>query len=243
MDLLDRLDDVDAGKGEPKRRPDPLDRGRGANHEGPADRRRVKRLAPEDRREIRTMKQIAQLRFRIGQALSIWRAIGARPDAAARRNDHDNPPLWRGNAPQLLEKRVRPIGRLESVGHQQTVNGAVGQRQHLHVHKGGRATSFSRPDDDALLRGHQGQASASLVAKSFEVGRSITKGRDGKADDAVPTRAYDAPDQSSRNFAERRAVEALQTLDVERHRSPPNRGMTLNERSSFRNASTTAAGA
>ena len=37
MDLLDCLHDVDAGEGEPKRRPDPLDRGRGANHEGPAD--------------------------------------------------------------------------------------------------------------------------------------------------------------------------------------------------------------
>ena len=34
MDLLDRLDDVDAGEGKSKRRPDPLDRGRGADHEG-----------------------------------------------------------------------------------------------------------------------------------------------------------------------------------------------------------------
>src|SRR5271166_3267894 len=99
IDPLGRLDDVDAGKGESKRGANPLDRRRGADHEGPGDRWRIKRLAPEDGRELRAVKQIAQLRFRIGQALSIWRAIGARPDAPTRGNDHNNSPLWRSDTP------------------------------------------------------------------------------------------------------------------------------------------------
>ena len=36
-DLLDRLDDVDAREGQSKRASDPLDRRRGAHHEGPGD--------------------------------------------------------------------------------------------------------------------------------------------------------------------------------------------------------------
>jgi hypothetical protein len=103
MDLFDRLDDVDAGEGESERRADPLDRRPSTDHERPPDRRRVKRLAPEDRREVRTVEQVAQLRLRIRQPLSVWRAIRARPDPATRRNNHDNSPFWRGNAPQLFE--------------------------------------------------------------------------------------------------------------------------------------------
>jgi hypothetical protein len=94
MDLFDRLDDVDAGEGESERRADPLDRRPSTDHERPPDRRRVKRLAPEDRREVRTVEHVAQLRLR---------AIRARPDPATRRNNHDNSPFWRGNAPQLFE--------------------------------------------------------------------------------------------------------------------------------------------
>src|SRR3984885_883105 len=59
MDLLDSLDNMDAGKGQSKRSSDPLDGRRGPHHEGSLDRRRVKPLAPEERREVRPMKQVA----------------------------------------------------------------------------------------------------------------------------------------------------------------------------------------
>ena len=221
MDLLDRLDDVDARERQSKRSSDPLDRRRGPHHEGPRDRRRIKRLAPEDRRELRPMKQVAKLGFRIGQALPVRRAVRARPDAPAGGNDHDHSALRRGNAPQFFKQRVRPIGRLQGVSEQQPVDGAVRQRQHLRVDERRGATPGFRPDRDALFRGHQGQASASAVAESFEIGRAITDRGDGEAGAAVPALADHAPDQPAGDAAEGRAVEALQTEDVERHRYRP----------------------
>ena len=112
--LLHRLDNVDACERQSERASDPLDRRRGPHHERPGDRRRMKRLAPEDRRELRPLKQVAKLGFRIGQALSVRRAVRARPNAPAGGHDHDHSSLRRGNAPQFFEQRVRPIGRLQA---------------------------------------------------------------------------------------------------------------------------------
>ena len=200
MDLLDRLDDVDARERQPKRSSDPLNRRRGPHHEGPVDRRRIKRLTPEDRREVRPMKQVAKLRFRIGQALPVWRAVRPRPDAPAGGNDHDHSSLRRGDAPQFFKQRVRPIGCLQGVSEQQPVDRAVGQRQHLRVDQRRGATPGFRPDRDALFRGHQGQASASAVAKSFEIGRAITHRGDGEAERCCPS----APGSRARSACGRR---------------------------------------
>ncbi len=210
--------------GIPKHRSDPLDRRGGPHHEGPRDRRRIKRLAPENRREIRSMQQVAKLRFRIGQALAVRGAVRARPDAAAGGNDHDNSALRRGDAPQFFKQRVRPIGRFQGVSQQQPVDGAVRQRQHLRIHQRRGATPRFRPDRDPLFSGHQGQASASAVAESFEIRRAITHRSDREADGIVPTLADHAPDQPTSNSAEGRAVEALQAEDVERHRYRPDGG-------------------
>src|SRR5271168_731629 len=174
IDLFDRLNDVDAGEGKSKRRADPLDRRRSADHERPPNRGRVKRLAPEDRRELGAMQEIAQLRLRIGLALAVRRAVGARPDAAARGNDHQDSTLGRGDAPQFLEQRVWPVGRLQSVNQEETIDRAVPQGQHLRVHKGGGATPAARPDHYALLRRHQRQASLGAVPEPVEIRRSVT---------------------------------------------------------------------
>ena len=178
---------------------------------GRRDRRRIKRLAPEDRREIRPMEQIAQLRFRIGQALPIRRAVGARPDAPAGGNDHDDSPLRRGDAPQFLEQRVRPVGRLQRVGEQQPIDAAVGQRQHLRVHERGRATSCSRPDrrrpaPRASRPGIGGPRRETVRDRACHNPSAATE----RPAHVVPARADHAPDQPAGDSAEGRAVEALQ---------------------------------
>ena len=181
----------------------------------------MQRLAPEDRRELRALKQVAKLGFRIGQALSVGRAVGARPDAPSGGDDHDHSSLRRSNAPGFFEQRVRPIGRLQGVSEQKPVDGTVRQRQHLRVHERRGATSGFRPDRDALFCGHQGQAAASAVAESVEIRRAVTQCGDRKAGAAIPALTDHAPDQPAGDAAEGRAVKALQAEDVERHRYRP----------------------
>ena len=119
---------------------------------------------------------------------------------------------------------------------QEPVDAAIRQRKHLRVDERRRATPGFRPDRDALFSGHQGQASASAVAESVEIRRAVTYCGDREAGAAIPALTDHAPDQPAGDAAERRAVEALQTEDVERHRYRPEGPMTLNERPTFRNA-------
>ena len=162
-------------------------RRRGPHHERLGDRRRMKRLAPEHRRELRSMKQVAKLGFRIGQALSVRRAVRTRPDAPAGGNDHDHSSFRRGNAPEFFEQRVRAVRRLQRMSEQQPVDGAIRQRQHLRVDERRRATSGFRPDRDALFSGHQGQASARAVAESVEIGRAVTHRGDRRGRRCYPS--------------------------------------------------------
>ena len=232
--LLHRLDNVDACERQSERAADPLDRRRGPHHERPGDRRRMKRLAPEHRRELRSMKQVAKLGFRIGQALSVRRAVRARPNAPAGGHDHDHSSFRRGNAPQFFKQRVRPIRGLQRGA---TTAGRWSRQA---------AATFASTSA-AAQRPASGQiatpCSAGIKARHRRApsrnGRDTARRnlpRRSRGRRCYPSAHGHAPDQPAGDAAERRAVEALRTQDVERHRYRPEGPMTLNERPTFRNA-------
>ena len=218
MHLLDRLDDVDARERQPKRSAEPLNRRRGPHQEGPVDRRRIKRFTRESRENPpdEASREVA-ISNRGGPArMACCPPAPKRP--CEKERSRSFAPSARRNAPQFFKQRVWPIGCFQRVGHQQSVDRAVGERQHLRVDQRRGATFGSGPDCHALFRRHQSQASASAVAQSFEVGRSIAHRGDGKAEAAVPAPPYHAPDEPASDAAEGRTVKALQAEDVERHR-------------------------
>ncbi len=143
------------------------------------------------------MQKLTQLGFRVRQAMPKRRSIGARPNSAPRRNDNDDSSFWRHDAPNFLEKRLRSLGSLQSVRHQQTIDRAVRQWQHLRVYKRGRAVSWLWPNHHAVFRRHHSNATPSFLTKSVQKWCSIPDRRDGKSVRIFPTRAYHATDQST----------------------------------------------
>ena len=98
IELLGRLDDIDAGEWRAQRRPMRSNAGRPVHENAAAERRRVERLAPVDRREQRLAHQFAQLPLGIRAVRS---RTAFRPPAPRRRvaTAPRRSPARRGSAP------------------------------------------------------------------------------------------------------------------------------------------------
>ena len=206
MDLLYRFHHVDPGKRQAQRGSDAFDRGGGANDIVLRYRRKIERLAPENRRENCVVEQFAQLRPGVWRALAERRAVGAGPYAAPGGHDDDHASLRGRHAPRLFQQRLRPLDRLERVRHEETINGSVRQRKHVRPDERGCASFPLRPHDDPLLRGHQRHAAVGAATKPIQIRQSISERRDRQAGRVLPARAYDSADNPSRHLPKRRAV-------------------------------------
>ena len=219
VDLLDGLDDENAGSGKTPAAPDPFPGRRGPKGEAAVAWRNVDGPLGDEWREHAVLQQAVDLALVEGKAVTERRVVGFRPQSATVGDDDDEAARRGEDAPQFAHGGGACLAVFQGVDREDAVEGVIGQGQGILVGEADSRLPLARPADHALHGRGKGKDPLRLAGKDVEEGGGVAQTHDTHAGDIGPAVPDAGQHQAPRDLSQAAAIEGIEIGDILVHGS------------------------